>query len=165
MPERKRFFFIEVFPNGAFQSFSLSMLTHFGNNTPQVHQSMKKYSSSQMAHLPLAASQNSTEEIMVEFASMPPGTIMTIMMIIVVMDSWRSRRSWRLSWSTLSQHTWHDHSRTTVDTNLILMRMWIHQKRIQICVSNKNHLQAGVLAASLIETMKCEPPGFTCCRL
>ena len=28
-------------PGGAFQSFSLSMLSHFGNNTPQVHQSMK----------------------------------------------------------------------------------------------------------------------------
>ena len=74
-------------PGGAFQSFSLSMVSHFGNNTPQVHQSMKKYSSSQMAHLPVAASQNSTEEIMVEFASMPPGTIMMIIMSIMVMDS------------------------------------------------------------------------------
>ena len=111
-----------------FFSFNVeSFWKQYSSSSPK-HEKRSKYSSSQMAHLPVAASQNSTEEIMVEFASMPPGTIMMIIMSIMVMDSWRSWWS-RLSWSTLSQHTWHDHSRTTVDTNLILMRMWIHQKK------------------------------------
>ena len=145
-------------------SFSLSMVSHFGNNTPQVHQIMKtcqnivllKWLTFQWRHPRILRRRS--------WLSLHRCPLARSWWSLWASWSWRSWWS-RLSWSTLSQHTWHDHSRTTVDTNLILMRMWIHQKRIQICVSNKNHLQAGVLAASFIETMKCEPPGFTRCRL
>ena len=73
-----------------------SFWKQYSSSSPK-HENRSKYSSSQMAHLPVAASQNSTEEIMVEFASMPPGTIkkgkkrdtydMMIIVSIMVMDS------------------------------------------------------------------------------